>query len=75
MCEFLISDVQIHTINEPNNGMRVSQLAKILTYFPDWWRSLNYEMGKLFYCREVEGDTKHNTLNTVLNTILFQIIF
>ena len=26
-----------------NKGIRVSQLAKIPTLFPDWWRLLNYK--------------------------------
>ena len=28
-----------------NKGIRVSQLAKILTLFPEWWISFNEEKG------------------------------
>ena len=33
----------------------VSQLAKITTLFPDWWRSLNKEKWYLFDCIEKES--------------------
>ena len=43
--------------------MRVSQLAKILTLFPDWLRSLYQEEGQLFDCIEREGDMKDTQRN------------
>ena len=55
-------------------GIRVSQLAKIPRLFPDWWRSLNQEKGKLFDCiyREWElKDTQCNTQNVALNVDIF----
>ena len=71
------SDLKLILEQNKNKGIQIPQLPKITTLFPDWWRSLNYEMGQLFDCIEREGDSKDTqryTSNAALNVDLFQNI-
>ena len=62
-----------------NKGIRIPQLAKIATLFPDWWRILNLGKGLLFDFIEREGDLKdehRNTQNAALNVDqLYELAF